>query len=88
MTENQITRTLLYVGEEGEVSMDVIIDHERETMWATQKTMAEVFNVNVPAISKHLKNIFEEGELKKIQLFPKWKQLLWMVKNTKQISII
>ncbi|MDO5859482.1 virulence RhuM family protein [Methanobrevibacter sp.] len=63
MDKNEITRTLLYVGEEGEVSMDVIIDHERETMWATQKTMAEVFNVKVPAISKHLKNIFEEGEL-------------------------
>lgn len=45
MSENRITRTLLYVGEEGEVSMDVVIDHERETMWATQKTMAEVFNV-------------------------------------------
>lgn len=63
MQENQITRKLLYVGDEGEVSMDVILDHERETFWATQKTMAEVFNVNVPAISKHLKNIFEEGEL-------------------------
>ena len=63
MDENQITRTLLYVGDEGEVSIDVIIDHERETMWATQKTMAEVFDVNVPAISKHLKNIFEDGEL-------------------------
>ena len=32
-------------------------------MGATQKTMAEVFGVNVPAISKHLKNIFEDGEL-------------------------
>ena len=70
---NQIVNTLLYIGDEGEVSINVVIDQERETMWATQKTMAELFNVNVPAISKHLKNIFEEGELKKIQLFPKWK---------------
>ena len=71
---NQIVNTLLYIGDEGEVSINIVIDQERETMWATQKTMAELFNVNFPAISKHLKNIFEEGELKKkIQLFPKWK---------------
>lgn len=34
-----------------------------ETMWLTQKQIAELFNVQTPAISKHLKNIFEEGEL-------------------------
>ena len=63
--ENKLTRTLLYVGEEGEVSMEVIIDEERETMWATQNTMAEVFNVKKNTISEHLKHIFEEGELQK-----------------------
>ena len=34
-----------------------------ETIWATQKAMAQLFGVGVPAISKHLKNIFEENEL-------------------------
>lgn len=34
-----------------------------ETIWLTQKAMAELFGVNVPAISKHLRNIFAEGEL-------------------------
>ena len=34
-----------------------------ETIWATQKAMAQLFDVGVPAISKHLKNIFEEEEL-------------------------
>lgn len=34
-----------------------------ETIWLTQKAMAELFAVQVPAISKHLKNIFQEGEL-------------------------
>ena len=53
------------VAEESEVSLDVIVDQDGETFWATQKTMAEVFGINVPAISKHLKNIFEEGELSK-----------------------
>ena len=51
------------VAEESEVSLDVIVDQDGETFWATQKTMDEVFGINVPAISKHLKNIFEEGEL-------------------------
>ena len=34
-----------------------------ETIWCTQKAMAQLFAVGVPAISKHLKNIFDEGEL-------------------------
>ena len=45
--------------EEGKVQV-VIKD---ETIWATQKAMAQLFGVGVPAISKHLKNIFEEKEL-------------------------
>lgn len=45
----------------GKVNIDVFF--QNETLWLTQKKMAELFEVNVPAISKHLKNIFEEGEL-------------------------
>ena len=37
--------------------------YKDETIWATQKAMAALFEVGVPAISKHLKNIFDEGEL-------------------------
>ncbi len=47
--------------EEGRVQV-VIKD---ETIWATQKAMAQLFGVGVPAISKHLAHIFEEGELDK-----------------------
>lgn len=47
--------------EDGKVQV-VIKD---ETIWATQKAMAQLFGVGVPAISKHLKNIFDEGELEK-----------------------
>jgi hypothetical protein len=63
--EYQIQNTLLYIGEQGEVSINVIIDHERETFWATQKTMAELFNVDRSVITKHLRNIFDVGELDK-----------------------
>ena len=39
--------------------------YKDETIWATQKAMVTLFDVGVPAISKHLKNIFESGELQK-----------------------
>lgn len=39
------------------------VRYEKETLWMTQKMMAALFDVNVPAISKYLQNIFNEGEL-------------------------
>ena len=47
--------------DEGKVQVVV----KDETLWCTQKAMAQLFGVGVPAISKHLKNIFDEGELNK-----------------------
>ena len=52
---------LLYNLPDEEGKVQVII--KDETLWCTQKAMAQLFGVGVPAISKHLKNIFEEGEL-------------------------
>ena len=52
---------LIYNSVEENVSLNAVI-HD-ETIWLTQKAMAELFDVGVPAINKHLKNIFEEGEL-------------------------
>ena len=46
---------------EADGKVQVVI--KEETLWCTQKAMAQLFGVGVPAISKHLKNIFEEGEL-------------------------
>jgi len=54
---------ILYKTEDGAVKVDTIL--KNETIWLSQNSMAELFGVNVPAISKHLKNIFEEGELQK-----------------------
>lgn len=62
---------VLYQVEDTNICVNVVF--KDETFWMTQKAMAELFDVNVPAISKHLSNIFEEGELLKRQLFPKWK---------------
>ena len=54
---------LLYSLPDEEGKVQVVI--KDETIWCTQKAMALLFGVGVPAISKHLKNIFEEGELQK-----------------------
>jgi hypothetical protein len=58
MEENKI---LLYTTTSGDVKVEVHI--ENETVWLTQKAIAGLFGVKIPAISKHLKNIFEAGEL-------------------------
>ncbi len=52
---------LLYKTSNGDVKVDVLL--QNETIWMPQKKIAELFDVNVPAVSKHLKNIFESNEL-------------------------
>jgi hypothetical protein len=59
--QDQTTEFLLYTAPTGEVKVEVLLSGE--TLWLTQKRMAELFGVGVPAISKHLKNIFESKEL-------------------------
>ena len=60
--ENAITgNVIVYQAENESVSTNVLF--KDETFWMTQKDMAKLFDVNIPAISKHLKNIFESGEL-------------------------
>ena len=58
--ENEF-RFLIYRSAEEDVSVDALV--KDETIWLNQKGMAELFGVEVPAISKHLSNIFTEGEL-------------------------
>lgn len=53
----------------GETNIELLINGD--TLWVTQKTMAEIFDVQRPAITKHLKNIFEDGELNKNQVCSK-----------------
>lgn len=60
---NSEIQFLLYSLPDEEGKVQVIV--KDETIWCTQKAMAQLFGVGVPAISKHLKNIFQEGELQK-----------------------
>lgn len=60
---------LIYNTPEENVSVNAVI--KDETIWLTQKAMAELFGVGVPAISKHLANIYAEGELNEISTVSK-----------------
>ena len=55
-------RFLIYKSENEDIAVDAVV--KDESIWLTQKGMSELFGVQVPAINKHLKNIFEDGELR------------------------
>ena len=55
------TQFILYQLPDEEGVIQVLV--KDETIWATQKAMASLFGVGVPAVSKHLKNVFQDGEL-------------------------
>lgn len=59
-SSKQLIMTLYHIDSQ---RIDAQVLLKDDTIWATQKTIAEIFGVNVSAISKHLKNIFDEGEL-------------------------
>lgn len=59
--KDEQTDFLLYTAPEGKVKVEVFLNNE--TVWLTQKAIAALFGVQVPAISKHLDNIYETGEL-------------------------
>ena len=58
MSDSQI---IIYQTENGQTKIDVRL--ENETVWLTQKAMADLFQTTIPNINMHFKNIFEEGEL-------------------------
>ncbi len=55
------SQIIIYTTEKGETKLEVRL--ENETVWLTQKMMADLFQTTIPNINIHLKNIFEEGEL-------------------------
>ncbi|HXK50630.1 MAG TPA: virulence RhuM family protein [Clostridiales bacterium] len=61
-TTDRMTDFLLYTTPDGKIKVEVFM--KDENIWLSQVKIAELFGVNVPAISKHLNNIYQEGELK------------------------
>lgn len=62
--ENPIQAEIILYQSEG-TNVPVQVYYKDETLWVSQAAMAELFDVTVPTISAHLKNIFESGELQK-----------------------
>ena len=61
MTETLNDKIIIYQSEDGKTQLDVKLEHE--TVWLTQKQIAELFGTKRPAITKHLKNIYASEEL-------------------------
>lgn len=61
---------VFYKNNNGETNIELLVNGE--TLWVTQKTMEEIFDVDRTVITKHLKNIFRDGELDKNQVCAKF----------------
>lgn len=72
-TELEVGQVVIYEGSEQKIQFN--LDEESQTIWATQAQMAEVFNVGTQAISKHLKKIFQDGELEESRTCAKMEQV-------------
>lgn len=63
LIRNSTAEFLIFTGQAGEQSIEA--RYEDETVWLSQKLMAELFAVSVPTINEHLKNVYETGELQR-----------------------
>ena len=62
---------VFYEGNDGKVKVAVLVDNANDTIWMTQKAMAELFGAQIPAINKHIGNIFDSGELQQNSVLSK-----------------
>ena len=73
MSELNEHKFILYESDDNDVIANVLI--RDETLWTTQKEMARLFDVGIPAISKHLNNIFDEEELDRTSTLSKMERV-------------
>lgn len=66
---------VIYQSDDGLVKMEAIIDPVNETIWASQRAMAELFGVNTQAITRHLQHIYDDSELSKEATCSKMEQV-------------
>ena len=71
LIRNSTAEFLIFTGQAGEQSIEA--RYEDETVWLTQKLMATLFDVGVPTINEHLKNIFASGELESDSVIRKFR---------------
>jgi hypothetical protein len=71
LIRNSTAEFLIFTGQSGEQSIEA--RYEDETIWLTQKLMAQLFDVTVPTINEHLQNIFSCDELEPISVIRKFR---------------
>jgi len=71
LIRNSTAEFLIFTAQSGEESIEV--RYEDETIWLTQKLMATLFDVTIPTINEHLKNIFPSGELEQDSVIRKFR---------------
>ena len=71
LIRNSTAEFLIFTGQSGEQSIES--RYEEETVWLSQKLMAQLFDVDVCTVNKHLKNIFKSGELQKDSVIRKFR---------------
>lgn len=59
------TQAPIIIFEDDDKAVEVRLDTDRETVWLTQEQMTVIFDVQKAAVSKHLKNIYQDGELER-----------------------
>ncbi len=79
--KDELTDFLLYTTPDGKVKVEIFFHNEN--IWLTQKRMTELFGVNIPAISNHLRNIFDSGELNEKSVISKMEITADNLTNTK-----
>ncbi|MEJ0105713.1 MAG: hypothetical protein WDO19_25520 [Bacteroidota bacterium] len=77
IAKDAFNEILLYTTPNGKVKVEIFL--QNGTIWLTQQKIADLFGVQRPAITKHLKNIFESGELKEEVVSSIWNIPLTMV---------
>jgi len=79
---NSTAEFLIFVTQAGE--QDIEARYEDETVWLSQKLMAELFNVTVPTINEHLKNIFDSGEVQENSTIRRFR--IVQMEGTREVS--
>ena len=71
LIRNSTAEFLIFTGQAGEQSIEA--RYEDETIWLSQKLMAQLFDVDVRTVNEHLKNIFKSGELQESSVIRKFR---------------
>lgn len=80
--DNRFSDFLMYKSESGSVKIEILFGDE--TVWLTQPKIAQLFGVDRSVVTKHLKNIFDEGELKKEATSAKFAQV--QIEGEREVS--